>query len=95
MTLRVEAEGRTGRPSDFMLPAGAPAVPNDEVNVFFASGPRRVPVIDRATLGAGSTFSGPAILTQHDTTTVILPGWHATVHPTGSILLNRQQEPSP
>lgn len=94
MTLRVEAEGRTERTPELELPTGDPAIHYDEVNVSFAAGARNVPVIDRASLGTGSTFSGPAIVTQHDTTTLVNPGWHGTVHPSGAIILTHQQEPS-
>jgi N-methylhydantoinase A len=37
------------------------------------------PVYDRATLGAGHTFSGPAIVEQYDSTTFVTPGWDVTV----------------
>ena len=45
------------------------------------------PIYDRATLGPGSTFSGPAILEQADTTTVIEPGMAARVDPFGNVLV--------
>lgn len=48
-----------------------------------------VPVHDRATLGAGASFDGPAIVTQLDTTTLVAPGWRATVHASGALLLER------
>lgn len=92
MTLRVEASGLTDSPAEFELAPGGPAVAFDEARVFLADGPRNVPVIDRTTLGAGSTFTGPAILTQDDTTTLVLPNWQGVVHASGSIILTYQQE---
>ena len=47
-------------------------------------------MIDRNALGSGAGFDGPAILTQLDTTTLVAPGWRATVHASGAILLTRQ-----
>ena len=45
------------------------------------------PILDRARLGPGASFEGPAILVQLDATTLVPPGWRGTVHPTGAILL--------
>jgi N-methylhydantoinase A len=33
-------------------------------------------------------ISGPAIVTEMDSTTLVLPGHAATVHPSGSLLIN-------
>ena len=46
-----------------------------------------VPVYDRATLGAGDRFAGPAIITQLDATTFVAPGWSGEVHAGGALLL--------
>ena len=55
--------------------------------MHFASGPVEVPLFDRAALGAGDRIDGPAILSQLDATTLILPGWTGEVHASGAILL--------
>ncbi|MFG1922276.1 hydantoinase/oxoprolinase family protein [Cryptosporangium sp. NPDC048952] len=44
-------------------------------------------VYDRAKLLAGHVVTGPAIVTEMDSTTLVLPGYAATVHPTGSLLI--------
>ncbi|WP_035855054.1 hydantoinase/oxoprolinase family protein [Cryptosporangium arvum] len=44
-------------------------------------------VYDRAKLRAGDVVTGPAIVTEMDSTTLVLPGHAATVHPTGSLLI--------
>jgi N-methylhydantoinase A len=44
-------------------------------------------VYDRAKLKAGNVVPGPAIVTEMDSTTLILPGHAATVHPGGSLLI--------
>jgi N-methylhydantoinase A len=38
-------------------------------------------------LPAGAEIDGPAILSQMDSTTFVEPGYSATVHPTGNILI--------
>ena len=45
-------------------------------------------VYDRTLLRAGDLVTGPAIVTEMDSTTLVLPGHAATVHPSGSLLIN-------
>jgi N-methylhydantoinase A len=45
-------------------------------------------VYDRAKLRAGDVIRGPAIVTEMDSTTLVLPGHAATVHASGSLLIN-------
>lgn len=45
-------------------------------------------VYDRSKLRAGDVVTGPAIVTEMDSTTLVLPGHAATVHPSGSLLIN-------
>jgi N-methylhydantoinase A len=45
-------------------------------------------VYDRARLRAGDVVEGPAIVTEMDSTTLVLPGHAAEVHPSGSLLIN-------
>lgn len=42
---------------------------------------------DRAALLAGNVVVGPAVITEMDSTTVVLAGHAATVHPSGSLLI--------
>jgi N-methylhydantoinase A len=44
-------------------------------------------VYDRAKLKAGNVVNGPAIITEMDSTTLVLPGHAATAHPSGSLLI--------
>ena len=43
---------------------------------------------DRATLRAGDVVAGPAVITEMDSTTLVLPDHEATVHSSGSLLIN-------
>lgn len=44
-------------------------------------------IYDRARLQAGNVVHGPAVITEMDSTTLVLPGHAATVHPSGSLLI--------
>jgi N-methylhydantoinase A len=87
VTLRVEAAGRMPEPPRPTLAKGSGATPRDRFPVHFESGVTEVPLYDRLTLGAGDTVPGPAVVSQLDATTLVLPGWSGTVHPSGAILL--------
>ena len=49
--------------------------------------PAEATVYDRAKLQAGNVVTGPAIVTEMDSTTLVLPGHAATVHPSGCLLI--------
>lgn len=49
-------------------------------------------VYDRTLLLAGNVVTGPAIVTEMDSTTLVLPGHAATVHPSGSLLIRPIEE---
>jgi N-methylhydantoinase A len=87
VTLRVEATGLMPRPALHVLPPGRGAPARASRRVHFASRTAEVPVYDRDALGAGDGFTGPAIVTQLDATTVVPRGWTGVVHPSGAILL--------
>ena len=44
-------------------------------------------IYDRGRLGAGHVVSGPAIVSEMDSTTVVLPGYEATVDKVGNLLI--------
>jgi N-methylhydantoinase A len=48
-----------------------------------------VPVWQRALLGAGAAFAGPALITETVATTWLPPGWHCQVDTTGNLILER------
>jgi N-methylhydantoinase A len=55
--------------------------------ISFVSGPADAPIYERGKLGAGTRIEGPAILTQLDATTLLLPGQTAEVHPLGALIV--------
>lgn len=90
VTLRVEATGRLGSDITAPLPPGQGAAPAGHHIVHFASGSQAAALYDRAALGAGDRFTGPAIVTQLDATTLVPLGWRSEVHASGSLLLLRE-----
>lgn len=68
---------------------GDPAAALVDTHPVHLSG-ERIPaaVYDRTLLRAGDVVTGPAIVTEMDSTTLVLPGHAATVHPSGSLLIN-------
>jgi N-methylhydantoinase A len=57
------------------------------IRVDGSDGPLSADIYDRAALPLDATLTGPAILEQADTTTLIPPGWSGTVIAGGNILI--------
>jgi N-methylhydantoinase A len=90
VTLRIEAAGRTEASPRPDLETGGEPTPVQSQMVHWETGDVDTPIYDRATLCAGARLSGPAVITQLDTTTIIPPGWSATVHPSAALLLEKE-----
>jgi len=58
-----------------------------ERKVYFDGKFVTCPVYDRPTLGAGASISGPAIVQEHGTTTVLFAGDTCKVVPSGELLI--------
>ena len=56
---------------------------------FGPDGPAETPCYDRVRLHPGHRLDGPAIVYQFDTTTVVAPGWSASVDESHNLLLAR------
>lgn len=90
VTLRVEASGRLPSPVAPTLDGGdAASARIGTQTVALPDGAAEAPILDRARLGAGTRFPGPAIVTQLDATTLVAPGWEADVLSSGAMLLHR------
>jgi N-methylhydantoinase A len=89
VTLRVDAVGRLPRPSLATLPAGGDprAAIVGRQRLELEGGGVEAPIYDRAKLGAGAIVEGPAIITQLDATTLLLPGQRAEMHALGSLIV--------
>jgi N-methylhydantoinase A len=69
-------------------PADSSGAIADEHDVVFDGEQVRTKVYDRARLEPGAEIAGPAIVTEFDATTVVLPGYEAKVDTNYNILIN-------
>lgn len=88
----VEATGRTEQPD--LAPLAIAAGEADEpaaVPLHCAGAWRDAPLHRREALSPGATVNGPAIVAEANATTVIDPGWRATVTDGGHLVLVRTE----
>src|SRR5260370_26580967 len=62
---------------------------------FPGAGWTACPCVDRERLGVGAVVTGPAIVEQPDTTTVVPPGHRARVDRVGNLVIQTGRSPSP
>jgi N-methylhydantoinase A len=92
VNVRLAAIGMTPRPRRAPLPEGssdpASAVTGTR-EIWFgeAGGWRKTAVLDRTKLLAGNVVAGPAIVEGHDASTLVHPGWSASVDRHGNLVL--------
>jgi N-methylhydantoinase A len=92
VNLRVDAIGALPSPEESRLSDGSGAEEakiGDQPLWMKEEGWRDCPIYDRDRLGAGDTVSGPAIIQQMDTTTLILNGQTGRVHTYGSLVITK------
>ena len=90
VTLRIEAAGALPTPAASAPQGdGAEAAIIGRQTIRLPDGAAEAPIIDRARLGPGASFAGPAIVTQLDATTLVAPGWQARMDASGALLLAR------
>ncbi len=80
------ATGATAPEPSFEAEGAAPAT----VEAWFEGRAQSARLFDRASLRPGDHLDGPALVAQLDSTTVIAPGWAATVDEQGNLLLERR-----
>jgi N-methylhydantoinase A len=87
INIRGTIVGRMRRPELARItPAEGEIAPRGARQVRYNGDALQVAVYDRASLGAGDSFKGPAIVEQYDTTTFITPGWTVVVDPYGNLI---------
>ncbi|NRA07303.1 MAG: hydantoinase B/oxoprolinase family protein [Myxococcales bacterium] len=89
--LSLEAVGGGGDAQEAALhtPPTQPAKPVDRVRFHGPDGWCEAPLYERASLAAGQTIDGPAIVVEATATTVIERGWRGELMPEGQLLLAR------
>ena len=91
VNLRAVGFGAVPKPE---LPVGeatgsdASGAVTDEHSIIFEGEAIPTKIYDRAKLAPGMSFDGPAIVTEFDATTVVLPGYEASVDVNYNILIN-------
>jgi N-methylhydantoinase A len=95
VNLRLTAIGRIAKPRPHELPtrssdASQARKASRPVHFVEAGGFVDCPVYERQHLGSGCRIVGPAIVEEIDSTTVIHPGYAATVDPYGNLLLRKR-----
>ena len=89
--LRAVVQGREtmARASELPRGNGDPAAAvSERTTIFFEGRDHPAQIYDRALLKAGDRITGPAIVTEMDSTSLILPGHVGEVDPFGNILIN-------
>jgi N-methylhydantoinase A len=93
VNLRAVASGEKPSPK---LPEGEPNGGDpahaivDETEILHRGQRLPTPIYDRARLHPGHALTGPAIVTEFDSTTVVLPGYAARVDRTYTIVIERE-----
>ncbi|HUF80858.1 MAG TPA: hydantoinase/oxoprolinase family protein, partial [Burkholderiales bacterium] len=92
INLRVRIVGRTRTPLPRELArAEGPPAERARRNIWYGGAWHAAPVFEREGLRAGHIVSGPAIIEQFDTTTVVAPGFEAAVDPLGILILTHEK----
>lgn len=90
VTVRATAHGPRPSMRAVIIPTGG-VDPSDAVSssstIWVEGGEVDAHVYDRTLLRAGNIVQGPAIITEMDSTTLVLPDHDATVHPSGCLLI--------
>jgi N-methylhydantoinase A len=94
VNVRLAAVGVTPKPRRAPLPEGGASPASAEKSrrqVWFAEagGFRSTPVFDRGKLLRGNAIAGPAIVEEHDASTLVHPGWTATVDEHANLVLRK------
>jgi 5-oxoprolinase (ATP-hydrolysing) len=93
----VEVIGQTAAPA---APAIAPTrtvelMPITTVRIYTQDAWQETPVFERATLAGGDRISGPAIIMEPTSTTVVEPGWTAVLTTQNHLVLRKEETAQP
>ncbi len=88
-TVVVEALAPGERVPEPEIPEKPLPAPLETINIFTGGKHHPAPVYGRDALGAGTTIPGPAMLREQNATTIIEPGWTATITLQNHCILRR------
>jgi N-methylhydantoinase A len=88
----VTAVARTAKPELTGIPKGKEKPkPKEHRDVWFVSGKRVTPIYDRSFLLAGQSITGPALIEEDTSVTVLDEGHSLIMHPHGHMLISAQE----
>ena len=92
VSLRLTCIGRIAKPRPSRLDTGGPVVPKQRRPVYFAEAGEYVdcPIYDRYALPAGAVLTGPVVIEEFDSTTVVHPSFTARVDDTGNLIIEKE-----
>ena len=93
--IRVELTEAGDAPAALPAPAPEAEVEAETVTAWLAGGPCAVPLHPRSPLAPDRRIAGPAIIVDPLSTTVVEPGWTATVEPEGTLRLAKPSATRP
>ncbi|KTE19589.1 5-oxoprolinase [Sphingopyxis sp. H050] len=85
--IRVELTEVGDAPAELPPPASSAETAPETVTAWLAGAAHDVPLHQRSALVPGRTVAGPAIIIDALSTTIVEPGWHATVEHEGTLKL--------
>ena len=88
VTIRAMGIGRLDRPG-MVSPRTADAAPARRRKVHFNGKPVPTAIVDRAGINRNAAVRGPAIIEEPTATTIVPPGWRATIAAGGHMLITR------
>ncbi len=93
VSLRLTSVGRIAKPPARPLERGGAAEPKERRRVHFAEAGGFVdcPIYDRYGLPAGASFTGPAVVEEFDSTTVVHPGFAVRVDELGNLVIEKER----
>jgi N-methylhydantoinase A len=89
ITLKATVVSLTEKPAFATIARGKGAKPIARRTVVFAQGTLDTPVYDRATLGEGDAITGPAVIEEPASVTVLNPGRKLVVDAYGNLLIGK------
>jgi 5-oxoprolinase (ATP-hydrolysing) len=92
--IRVELTEAGDVPAALPTPAASAETEPETVTAWLSNAEHQVPLHQRADLAPGRAIAGPAIIIDALSTTVIEPGWTATVEHEGTLRLSKSPSPS-
>ena len=96
VTFRLKARAEIADAPEIDRPASkqssSVAAPTKERTAYFGGQACEVPVFERSLLEHGQEFTGPGIIEEPTSTTVVPPGWRCAVLCDGTLDITRQAE---